>query len=324
MPNQSEALVPQVASELLPTLRYVLITPARNEASLIQQTIEAVVNQTLRPAKWVIVSDGSTDGTDEIVQRYVIQHDWIELVRMPERRERDFAGKVRAFQAGQARLQDVDFDIIGNLDADLTFDKDYFAFLMGRFLENPRLGVAGTPFQDDSLQYDYRIVSTEHVSGCCQLFRRECFEGIGGYTPIKTGGIDLYAVIRARMEGWQTRTFLEKSAIHHRKIGSAANYHGLAGAFKDGRRDYAFGCDPLWQMSRCTYRMAARRPYILSGGLCAAGFLWSMLIREKIIVPPDFVKFRRAEERQRLGELLRRWLPGKRQAGSDSRSTPST
>ena len=113
---------------------------------------------------------------------------------MPKREGRDFAGKVHAFNAGYARVSDLDYDIIGNLDADITFDEEYFDFLLRKFAEKPRLGVAGTPFQDESMQYDYRIVSTQHVSGACQLFRRECFEEIGGYMPSKAGGVDLLAV----------------------------------------------------------------------------------------------------------------------------------
>src|SRR3989441_3168329 len=101
-------------------LTYVLVTPARNEEAHIEQTIKSVVSQTIRPAKWVIVSDGSTDRTDEIVRRYVAAHGWIELVRMPERKERNFAGKVHAFDAGAARVHHLPYEIIGNLDADVS------------------------------------------------------------------------------------------------------------------------------------------------------------------------------------------------------------
>src|SRR5271166_3066755 len=129
----------------LPT--YVLITPARNESQFIELTIKSVVSQTVRPIKWVIVSDGSTDGTDDIVKKYAADHPWIELVRMPERRERHFAGKVHAFNAGYAKVRDLDYDVIGNLDADITFDEGYFDFLLREFAASPRLGVAGTPFR---------------------------------------------------------------------------------------------------------------------------------------------------------------------------------
>src|SRR3989475_1809964 len=119
---------------------YVLITPARNEAKFIELTIKSVVGQTVRPAKWVIVSDGSTDGTDDIVRKYAAEHDWIELVRMPERKERHFAGKVHAFNAGYAKVKNLKYELIGSLDGDISFDQDYFAFLLDRFSEVPRLG----------------------------------------------------------------------------------------------------------------------------------------------------------------------------------------
>src|SRR5580704_2897814 len=121
--------------------KYAIITPARNEAKLIELTIKSVVGQTVRPVKWVIVSDGSTDGTDEIVGRYAVDNPWIELVRMPERRERHFAGKVYAFRAGYERLEGIDFEVVGSLDADLTFGEDYFSFLLHNLAKNPALGL---------------------------------------------------------------------------------------------------------------------------------------------------------------------------------------
>src|SRR5579863_6244595 len=127
------------------TFNYVLITPARNEAAFIEQTIKSVVAQTARPLKWIIVSDGSSDGTDEIVQRYA-DHEWIELVRMPERTERHFAGKVHAFNAGYARVSGLRYEVIVSLDADITFEPDYFALLIEKLSSDPGLGLVGTPF----------------------------------------------------------------------------------------------------------------------------------------------------------------------------------
>src|SRR5678815_3413419 len=157
----------------MPTLpSYILITPARNEAEFIDQTIRSVVMQTVRPVKWVIVSDGSTDGTDEIVSAYAADHPWIELVRMPERRDRHFAGKAHAFNAGYARVTSLDYDVIGNLDADISFDPDYIEYLLKKFADNPKLGVGGTSYQERNMpQYDYRFSSTDFVPGACQLFR---------------------------------------------------------------------------------------------------------------------------------------------------------
>jgi biofilm PGA synthesis N-glycosyltransferase PgaC len=280
------------------SLAYVLITPARNEAVFIEETIKAVVTQTVRPIRWVIVSDGSTDGTDEIVKQYLAGRDWIELVRLPERKERSFGGKVNAFNAGYARLRDVNYDVIGNLDADVTFDEDYLVFLLSKFLQNPRLGVAGTPFREGVQQYNYRFTSIEHVSGACQLFRRECFEEIGGYVPSKTGGIDLVAGITARMKGWQTRTFLEKTCLHHRSMGTAKQSE-LMVAFNGGKGDYMLGAHPLWELLRTPYQMT-KRPLVLGGCLRLIGFLWAMVTRTKKVVAADLVRFRRAEQMHRL------------------------
>src|SRR5690348_9302238 len=157
---------------------YVLITPARNEAQYIEGTIVSVIGQTIRPSRWIIVSDGSTDGTDEIVKRYLVDNPWIELVRMPERRDRHFAAKVSCFNCGYEKVGNCSYEVIGNLDADITFKTSYLEFLLQKFAEDPALGVAGTPFVEGAESYDYRFTSEEHVSGACQLFRRKCFEEV--------------------------------------------------------------------------------------------------------------------------------------------------
>jgi biofilm PGA synthesis N-glycosyltransferase PgaC len=285
-------------------LTYVLVTPARNEAQYIELTIRSVVSQTVKPAKWVIVSDGSNDGTDEIVARYAADHPWIELVSLPERRERNFAGKVQAFNAGYARCQDIPYDVIANLDGDVSFDADYFEFLLDKFAANPRLGVAGTPFREGSFQYDYRFTSIEHVSGQCQLFRRECFEDIGGYVPRRAGGIDHVAVLTARMKGWQTRTFIEKPYAHHRTM-STANQHRLLVPFKGGRLDYLLGSHPVWELFRCVYQ-TTRPPIVLGGCLRLAGFAWAIITGEEKQIPPELVEFRRREQMHRLRKFVTR------------------
>src|SRR4026207_2392406 len=138
--------------------KYVLVTPARNEAAFIEHTITSVIAQRVQPARWLIVNDGSTDDTAAIVSRYAAEHNWIELVNLPERTQRDFVGKVRAVNAGVARAQDIDYEAIGNLDADVSFDEDYFSFLLGKLAEDPKLGLVGTPYRDPVNEpYDYRF-----------------------------------------------------------------------------------------------------------------------------------------------------------------------
>jgi glycosyltransferase involved in cell wall biosynthesis len=282
--------------------KYALVTPARNEARFIEQTIQSVVAQTIRPIVWIVVSDGSTDETDAIVGRYLEMHSWIQLVRMPERRDRHFAAKVSSFNAGFERVKDLDYDIVGNLDADITFEPDYFAFLLQKFAEDSTLGVAGTPFVEGNQSYDYRYTNVEHVSGACQLFRKNCFADIGGYVPIKGGGIDWLAVTTARMKGWKTKTFTEKVCYHRRAIGTAQK-NKFRALFAQGGKDYYLGGHPLWQVFRASYQLR-RKPYIVGGFLLLFGYLWSAITGVKRQVSPELMRFHRAEQMQRLRRAL--------------------
>lgn len=287
------------------TLSYVIITPARNEVRSIELTIQAVIAQSVLPLKWVIVSDGSTDGTDDVVRRYSADHGWIELLRMPERTERDFAGKVGAFRAGLARAEGLSYDAVCSLDADITFEPDYFEFLLEKLAADPALGLVGTPFKELTGEvYDYRFVSIEHVSGACQLFRRACFEAIGGYVPVKGGGIDHIAVITCRMKGWKTRTFPEKTCLHHRGMGTAQR-GPIAARYKLGTKDYAIGNHPLWEIFRSTYQMT-KKPIFLGGAALAAGYFMAMLRRDPRPVSSEFVSFHRGEQLARLRQFCTR------------------
>lgn len=287
-------------------LRYVLITSARNEADHLGRTIRSVISQTSLPEKWIIVSDGSTDTTDEITREFAARHGWIRLIRMPEHADRHFAAKAHCFNAGLRAVEHMPYDIVGNLDADLSFEPDIMGFLLERFERDPSLGVAGIPFMEDMRGgYDYRFTNIEHVSGACQLFRRECFEAVGGYKPIKGGGIDWLAVTTARMMGWKTRTFTEKSVFHHRKIGTGGG-GGLSALFHLGIKDYSLGNHPLWEASRALYQMRAK-PYGLGGLAIFVGYLWALLRRAERPMPAEVIKFCRREQMQRLGTVLRSW-----------------
>jgi poly-beta-1,6-N-acetyl-D-glucosamine synthase len=291
-------------------LTYVLITPARNEEAFVEQTIKSVVSQTIRPVKWVIVSDGSTDRTDEIVQRYTDVHDWIELVRTPVRTERHFAGKVYAFDTGAARVRHLPYDIIGNLDADVSFEADYIEYLLGKFTKYPRLGVASTNHYEEAWEkrprYDFRFTSIEDVSGACQLFRRACFESIGGYKPSKHGGVDLLATVEARMHGWQTRVYTGKLLLHHRQQGTVKTHPFLV-EFYNGRKDYMFGAHPFFEICRALYRLT-RKPYVIGGCLIVIGYFSALFSGTERIFPEDVMRFRRKEQMNRLWALLRTTL----------------
>jgi glycosyltransferase involved in cell wall biosynthesis len=283
---------------------YVLITPSRNEARFIEETLKSVVAQTVLPLKWVIVNDGSTDATADIVARYAAQHSWIELVNRPVRKGRHFAAKVEAFNAGQDRVQHLPYEIIGNLDADVSLDPDHFEFLLSKFRQEERLGVAGTVFREPD-GYDSGTDSFEgqtYVSGQCQIFRRECFEEIGGYVPSKAGGIDWMAVTTARMVGWRTRSFREKFFLHHRPLGTAER-GPIASAFAYGKKDYILGGHPLWQVFRCAYRMT-KRPYGMGGIALFVGYITGFLSRAERPVSRELMRFHRSEQMLKLKSIL--------------------
>lgn len=283
--------------------KYVLVTPARNEAAFIEHTLKAVIAQRVLPLKWVIVSDGSTDGTDEIVRRFAADHSWIELVSLPPHSQRDFVGKVRAVNAGVAAAAGLDYEVIGNIDADVSFDEDYFGFLLAKFAADSTLGLIGTPYRDPVNEpYDYRFASIEHVTGPCQLFRRQCFEDIGGYMPVKGGAIDRIADISARMHGWKTRTYTEKVYLHYRHTGTAQQ--GLLMAkFRDGGKDYSVGTSAVWELFRTAYQMT-KKPYVVGSLMTAAGYTWSLVRRVERPVSREMVQFCRREQMQRLRALV--------------------
>ncbi len=280
-------------------LDYVLITPARNEADFIEQTIQSVVQQTVLPRKWVIVSDGSTDDTDVIVSRYLQAHPWMELVRRPPRETRNFAAKVEAFNIGLERIGNLAYEVIGNIDADVSFPADYFEYLLAKFEAWPELGVAGTHYlEGDFHSFHDSYISVEHVNGQCQMFRRRCFEDIGGYVPMEGGGIDWVAVTTARMRGWKTRSFDGRVFQHHRKMGTAGR--GEVGArFHYGKKDYMLGSHPLWHLFRSGFQMT-KPPYLIGGIALLAGYAWCGITRQSRAISEELVQFYRREQMARL------------------------
>jgi glycosyltransferase involved in cell wall biosynthesis len=284
-------------------MKYVLITPAHNEEAFIAKTLDSMVGQTVLPERWVIVDDGSTDHTAEIVERYTKRHPWIELVRRPQRSDRNFAAKARAFNAGFQRVQSLQLELIGNLDADISFEPDHFGFLIEKFLEDPTLGVAGTAYTEqdwDSTRDSFEGESSVH--GACQLFRDRCFKDIGGYVPNRAGGIDWIAVTTARMKGWKTRNFPARRFRHHRPMGTAER--GPVGAMFDyGKKDYFLGGSPIWELFRVTYRMT-KSPVFIGGLALFSGFCWAALRRIERPVSRELMQFHRREQMKRLRAIL--------------------
>jgi glycosyltransferase involved in cell wall biosynthesis len=288
----------------LSKVKYALVTPARNEERFIKATLDAVCCQTILPVSWVIVDDGSLDCTADIAEEYAQRVPWIEVVRRPRRVERSFAGKAEAFNAGFAHLRDKQFDFIGSLDADVTFEPDYFEYLLKQFRASGRLGVVGTGMIETGYDPLRESFFNEHdVFGACQVFRRACFDDVGGYTPVHGGGIDWIAIRTARMKGWQTRCFLEKSFYHHRPMG-ATETNVLRARFDYGKKDYYLGNHPLWEGLRIAFQLTTR-PYVIGGGFLMAGYFYGLMTRMERPLSPELMRFHRQEQLQRLRALLR-------------------
>jgi hypothetical protein len=283
---------------------YVLVTPAKNEGAFVTGTIDAILSQKQRPLKWVIVSDGSTDRTDEIVASYAAQYDFIELLRRASPEKRSFSSKVAAFRQGYAALADLSFAFVGNLDADVTVDPQYYARALERFAEQQRLGVCGAIYWN-RIGGELRLsrIRSADTAGAVQLFRRRCYEEIGGYRALELGGEDTVAAAMARMKGWETRSFGEPKAIHQRPSGTAEGT-GLVGyRFRQGAVNYHWGAHPLFMIAKAIGRLD-ERPRVLGSAALLGGYFSHWLRRASPNAPDDVVRFVRREQLARLMDRL--------------------
>ena len=226
--------------------------------------------------------------------------------------QRHFGGKVSAVNAAIESVKELQFEVLGNLDADISFEPDYLSFLMQKFEDDSTLGVAGTPFTEDD-GYDTARDSFEgenYVSGGCQLFRYRCFQDVGGYVPNPGGGVDWIATMTARMRGWKVRAFLEKRYHHHRSLGTAERGK-VAALFSYGQKDYYLGGSPVWQVFRCLYR--STKPPIMVGGVALlTGFTWAAIRRVKRPVSDELMQFHRKQQMQKLMSIGRTLLKFKK------------
>jgi biofilm PGA synthesis N-glycosyltransferase PgaC len=285
---------------------YVLVTAAYNEGKFIEGTVASVIGQELLPKKWIIVSDGSTDGTDVIVRRYAAKCNFIQLFRLNEDHPRNFAAQVNAINAGIAQLRNERYEFIGNLDADISFEPSYFRLLLSKFGANPKLGLAGGAIYDKCKDGTFRNRKTNRktsVAHAVQVFRRECFKAVGGaYRPLPYGAPDTYAETEARRMGWQVISFPELRVFHHRPTGSAGGL--VRSCFRQGRMDFSLGVLPLFEVFKLINRIEDE-PYLVGSMARFAGFVYSYCCGERRAVPEQFITYLRQEEKRRLLGLFR-------------------
>ncbi len=279
---------------------YIIITPAKNEAANIEATIRSVIASSIQPRKWIIVNDGSSDGTENIVASFLSKYDFIRLINLESNR-RDFASKVFAFNAGFETIKNQPFDFIGNLDADISFAPNYYERLLEEFVKNPKLGIAGGFVLEEHngiLQNRFGN-SVEAVAGGVQLFRRQCYFDVGGYMPLEFGCEDMVSQVYAKMYGWEVRSFPEIQTIHRGKL-NLGKFAPLMRFYKEGKSEYMVGYHPLFEMLKFIKRLPDK-PYFWGSLFRFCGYLLALLNPNiKTKTPAGFISFLRREQIQRL------------------------
>lgn len=288
-------------------MAYALVTAARNEEAYIEKTIKSMIAQTILPEKWVIVSDGSTDRTDDIVKDYMKKNYFISLVRRQGDINPNFGSQVRAINVGIETLKSTKFQFIGNVDADVSFEPTYYENVLDKFILNPKLGLAGGFIYESQrgIFLSRKFNSVNSVAHAVQLFRKECYESIGGYMALPYGGPDWVAEVTVRMKGWEVRAFPEHKVYHH-KQGSKAR-GAIRDSFRQGLMDYSVGSHPFFESIKCL-RRAKSKPYLVITFSRMAGFLWAYCRREKRSVSPEFMSYLRKEQMGRIKHLLNKTI----------------
>jgi biofilm PGA synthesis N-glycosyltransferase PgaC len=278
--------------------RYVIVTPVRDEEEHLQSTIKSLAGQTIRPAEWVVVNDGSTDKTGEIIDAAAAHYPWIRGVHRTNRGFRKSGGGVvEAFNDGLRELQTTEWDFIVKLDGDLAFEPDYFEKCFEVFEQEPKLGVGGGVicYVDENGGKTFEDNPAFHVRGATKIYRRCVWEAIGGFWPAP--GWDTLDEVKANMLGWRTRSFPDLHLVHHRVTGSADGW--LGGLVKNGRANYISGYHPLFMIAKCLRRLIVR-PYVLGAFALMWGYVSGYFKGIPQVNDPQLIRYLRGQQIDRL------------------------
>jgi len=285
-----EAMNPQ-------NVKYVVVTPVRDEQDYLPLTIESMVRQTVSPQEWIIVDDGSKDNTWKIVQEAAKQHSWIRGVQRTDRGYRKWgAGIIEAFYSGFEALICRDWEFMSKLDGDLSFEPDYFESTFRKFRENPKIGIGGgVLYHYESGEKVLERHPVFHVRGGVKIYRKACWDAIGG---LWVGpGSDTVDEVKANMLGWTSMSFTDIHMIHHRFTG--ASWGRWGGLVKDGKIDYVCGYHPLFVLAKSIVRLV-RRPYIWGSVAHVYGYMIAHLQRIGRVDDPELIKYLRRQQLARL------------------------
>ncbi|MCJ7644910.1 MAG: glycosyltransferase [Candidatus Aminicenantes bacterium] len=288
---------------------YVLVTVAYNEEDTLGAVIDAVTSQTHLPLCWILVSDGSTDRTDALMEAAAVRWSFVRFIRLerdPENARRlDKVTRAQARAMGVARelMKNLDYAFFGNLDADITFGPTYFETVIERCLKDPAIGIAGGGAYNvikDGTVSSRGFVKPDFVGGPVQLFRRRCLDEIGGYAPY--GHSDCVAVAKAKMKGWTVRCFPDLRAYHHGMPADTLR-EKVPVCFRMGQFDYIMGGQLSFELARAAARVF-KRPYMIAGLALLTGYIRAWARGEPIEVPRDELAFMREEQRMKLRSRL--------------------
>ena len=280
---------------------YVLISPCRNEAAFMRRTLDSVVAQSVKPALWVIVDDGSTDATPEILADYAAQHDWIKVIPKPDRGHRAVGpGVIEAFYAGYDTIDPTEFNYLCKLDLDLDLPEGYFEGLMTRMEADPRIGTCSGKayFRDSGGQLVSEGIGDEMSIGMTKFYRSACFTEIGGFVrQVMWDGIDCH---KARMLGWKAASWddPELRFEHLRPMGSSQQSL-WTGRRRHGFGQYFMGTGPVFMLASAINK-GRQKPYVLGGLAMLQGYFGAMLRRAERLDDPGLVSFIRAYQRRAL------------------------
>jgi glycosyltransferase involved in cell wall biosynthesis len=276
---------------------YVVITPVRDEEEHLASTIESMLRQTVLPKEWVIVDDGSTDGTAKILDEYAARYPWIRAIHRPDRGFRKSGGGVvEAFYQGYGALTANEWDFIVKFDGDLSFESTYFEECLGEFERDGKLGIGGGVicYVEDGRKA-FENTPSYHVRGATKIYRRACWDGIGGL--IQAPGWDTFDEVKANSLGWATRSFPELHLVHHRVTGAAdGNWRT---SVKYGRANYICGYHPLFMAVKCMSRLP-QRPFILGSVGLLYGFCSGYLTKVQQVDDQRTITYLRRQQMRRL------------------------